>query len=107
MGIDETLAKIKEYENIVDQHVPQKRVKTDCEGGQDYYSAIRGACIEALAILKGDEKIFKICLAETIKNNPGMGWGFYFDEYNTITAAGYIRTLARVMKDESYSGGKK
>ncbi len=55
MGIDEAVAKIKAYENIVDQYVPSNKVHTSKEDGRDYDWIIKSACIEALTILEGDE----------------------------------------------------
>ena len=98
MPIDETLAKIKKYEQIVVRYVSENKV--NAKEAPDSYWIIRGACLEALAILEGDEQKFKECLDATINKNPGMGWGFDFDRYNTQQAAGYIKTLARLMREK-------
>lgn len=98
MEIDEAILRIEQYKKIVDKYVPENKVNTNDKGGYDSYLIIRGACIEALAILDGDEEIFKKCLEETKKKNKGMGWGFDFDMYNAKPAADYILGIAHLMK---------
>ncbi len=99
MGIDEALAKMRQYETIVDQHVPENKINTTDKGGRNSYYTIRSACISALAILEGNEEKFKDCLDATKKNNPGMGWGYDFDMFNTQKASNYIVTLAYLVKE--------
>ncbi len=89
MGLEEAVAEMKRYEKIVESYLSP----------DDSYWKIKGACIETLAILEGDEEKFKQCLEVTKRYVQGMGWSFDFDEYDAMFAASYIRTLAHLMKD--------
>lgn len=95
MEIDEALATMKKYEEVVKKYVTSDKVE-DARNA-DLYNLIKGACLEALVILQGDEAKFLQCLEAAKKESKGMGWND-FDKYNTHEAASYVVTLAHLMK---------
>lgn len=95
MEIDEALAAMKKYEEVVKKYVPLDQVDVDSD--KNLYDIIKGACLEALVILQGDEAKFVKCL-ETAKENTRRDFGFDFDTRNTPRASSYIVTLARLVK---------
>ncbi len=95
MEIDEAVAAMKKYEAVVKKYVPLEQV--DVGSDNTLYDIIKGACLEALVILQGDEAKFVKCL-ETAKNKIRRDFGFDFDTRSTPLAASYIVTLARLVK---------
>lgn len=95
MEIDEAFAEVKKYEAIVKKYVPLNQV--DVGSDKNLYDIIKGACLEALVILQGDEAKFVKCL-ETAKKNTMRDFGFDFDTRSTPLAASYIVTLAHLVK---------
>lgn len=94
MKIEESFATLKKYETIVSEHLRGITIR----GNVALPGILRGACLEALIILEGDEEKFKQCWDIAKRENPSVHRGGEFDAYNLTEAAAYITNLARLMQ---------
>jgi len=96
MNIDDAVAKLKQYEEIVDRHLKPTH-GSHADDGKAAYHTIRSACVGALICLEGDEAKFNACLVLTMDQSEFLGTSCYYSHPEATKDAGYMRNLAQVV----------
>jgi|SRR3989338_4164149 len=99
MNAKEAEALLQSYYTLLDKYITKEdkeRFRTSEE--LSILEQVTDACIEAIAIVNGDEQKFKTCFELAKSRNKGLGW-VKFDEYNAPKIALEIKALARIVAE--------